>query len=188
MTRVGAAGSCAWILAWALAASGCGGGGAPPGTRAEPPRRLPVRVLADTGSGAPFVVRPPRAFVSLARVSRAGGEALAPPLPPAAPDTSPPAAGSEPLATDEVLHAPIPKQAGTLVVPRSLRSPGTVELDVLVDVLGRVVDVRWVGGSSDPALVRAAGRCAESMTFYPALLRGQPVAVWCRQRFEVTPR
>ena len=51
-----------------------------------------------------------------------------------------------------------------------------------------VADVRWAGGDADSALVLAAERCAEAMEFYPALLAGRPVEVWCRQRFEFSPR
>jgi len=36
--------------------------------------------------------------------------------------------------------------------------------------------------------VFAAERCAWAMEFYPALLGGRPVDVWCRQRFEFVPR
>jgi len=152
------------------------------------PRPLPVDVRADTAAGVAWTVTRPPARVSLARVTAAPASDLSPPLPDATPATPPPAPseGGGP-ATDDALHAPIPRRAGTLVVPTGGAS-GTVELDVLVDPLGRVVDVRWADGVRDTALVRAAERCAETMTFYPALLRGAPVAVWCRQRFEFSPR
>jgi TonB family protein len=122
------------------------------------------------------------------RARHAGAGERVTPLPDATPAPPPPAPSEGGgLPTDDALHAPIPRRAGTLVVPTGGAS-GTVELDVLVDPLGRVVDVRWADGVRDTALVRAAERCAETMTFYPALLRGAPVAVWCRQRFEFSPR
>jgi len=147
-----------------------------------------VNVRADTAAGQAWTVTPPLARVSLARVTPAPASDLSPPLPEPTPAT-PPAAPSRTggLATDDVLHAPIPKQSGTLAVPKGSAS-ATVELDVLVDRLGRVGQVRWAEGARDTALVNAAMRCAETMTFYPALLRGAPVAVWCRQRFEFSAR
>ena len=63
-----------------------------------------------------------------------------------------------------------------------------MELDVLVDRMGRVADVRWAAGSADSALVSAAERCAATMRFDPARLAGRPVEAWCRQRFEFAKR
>ena len=56
--------------------------------------------------------------------------------------------------------------------------------DRRVDESGEVTDALWAGGSNDSALVQSATECALRMRFYPALQSGQPVPVWCRQRFD----
>jgi hypothetical protein len=148
-----------------------------------------VRVLADTGRTLSLAAPPPEVNVTLAHVTPARAGVPEPPLPPATPDTlllPQPQTGAgrgAPRLLPPILRAP-----GTLIAPRSLARPTAVELDVRVDRLGRVVDVRWAGGDRDTVLVDAAQRCAAAMQFYPALLGGQPVEVWCRQRFEFTPR
>jgi hypothetical protein len=165
----------------------------------ELPRSIPVSVLADSGGLSSLRVTPPQATgaasspgppgappagVWLDRVTPVSD--LEPPLPEAAPDTSPPPPTPAGLETPDRLQPPIPRAVGVLRVPPGRRG-GRVELDVLVDQQGQVVETRWAGGDSDSARVRAATECAEAMTFYPALLRGRPVEVWCRQRFEFGP-
>jgi hypothetical protein len=168
--------------------------------RRELPRSIPVAILADSGGSTPLRVTPPNATPSSSAPGSVPGPPPAgvwldrvtpvsypaqPPLPEAAPDTPPPPS-SPGLEASDRLQPPIPRAVGSLRVPRGERG-GRVELDVLVDQLGRVVETRWAGGDSDSARVRAAIECAEAMTFYPALLRGRPVEVWCRQRFEFGP-
>ena len=155
--------------------------------RSQRPRWLAVRVLADTSRTVSLAAPPPRVNVSLARVAPARAGVPDPPLPPAAPDTTWPAPKPVPSGGARLLP-PILRRPGTLVAPPRLERATTVELEVRVDVLGRVVDVRWAAGDADTAIVGAARRCAEAMQFYPALLGGQPVEVWCRQRFELAPR
>ena len=53
---------------------------------------------------------------------------------------------------------------------------------------GAVTDALWAGGGTDSALVAAARACALGMSFFPALRGGRPVAVWCRERFEIGGR
>jgi TonB family protein len=156
----------------------------------EGPRALPVDVYADTGRTTRMRIEPPpappsepRAAVWLARVSpaRAGLPGLPPPEAPpetlaVAPDP-PPA-----LAVDEGLKPPLLRSRAALAVPPGAR--GSVELDVRVDEQGAVAEVRWAGGTRDPAMVRAAMECARGMRFYPARRAGRPVAVWCRERFD----
>src|SRR5262245_12836428 len=159
----------------------------PPTT--ESPQALPVDVYADTGRTATLRVTPvapgppPRAAVWLAHVSPARLPAADLPPPEASPETvavTPPPPPA--LAVDDGLKPPLLRTSATLAVPEGAR--GFVELDVRVDEQGGVSDALWAGGSDDPALVRAATRCALDMRFYPALRGGRPVAVWCRQRFD----
>ena len=173
-----------------VALAGCGRGH-DPRNRAElaertQPRSLAVNVLADTGRTVSFAAPPPDVNVSLARVARARAGVPDPPLPPAAPDTALPAPQ---LPREEArLLPPILRRPGSLVAPPRLERATAVELEVRVDALGRVVDVRWAAGDTVAAVVGAAERCAETMEFYPALLAGRAVEVWCRQRFDFTPR
>jgi hypothetical protein len=153
--------------------------------RATAQRSLTVNVLADTGRSMTMAARAPEVRVSVARITPARAGVLDPPLP-SAPPAPPPAAESQVAAA--ALLPPILRRPATLTPPRGLAHPASVELEVRVDALGRVVDVRWAGGDADTAIVGAARRCASAMEFYPALLAGRPVEVWCRQRFELTPR
>lgn len=171
------------MLALALFAIGCG--------RSEPragrPSSLAVNVLADSGRGERLhvTVPPPSAAVWLTRVSPARPRELEPALPvptPAPVETAP--EPPPPLIVDEGLKPPIVRHAGTLRVPPGTRR-GSVDLDVRVTEEGDVSDALWAGGSADGALVAAAISCALDMRFYPALQAGRPVAVWCRQRFDV---
>jgi TonB family protein len=173
------------LVAAALALAACGKSR----PAADRPYALPVDVYADTGRGQPLRVvvpsaPPVHASVWLARVSPARPTSL--PLPPAgnAPETlalAPPVPPT--LAVDEGLKPPLPRTRAPLAVPAGAR--GFVELDVRVDEGGRVSEAQWAGGSQDARLVRAATDCALGMRFYPALRAGRPVAVWCRQRFDL---
>jgi TonB family protein len=81
---------------------------------------------------------------------------------------------------------PMLRAAARLVLPARARSSRfeAVELDVRVNEAGEVTDVLEAGAGADPALVEAARACARRMRFYPARRAGEPVAVWCRQRFD----
>jgi TonB family protein len=176
--------------------AGCGRARPPAGQ--EPPRALPVAVFADTGRSTTLRVIPPpggarrdslasnsgaHAAVWLARVSPTRIEPAAEPSPEAAPDTLASAPlPPPPLVVDGSLKPPLPRSQTPLAVPPGAR--GSVELDVRVDEQGEVSEVRWAGGARDPALVRAATECARGMRFFPAERAGQPVPVWCRQRFD----
>jgi TonB family protein len=179
-----------WIAAIGLAA-GCGRAPAPAREETPGPRALPVSVYADTGRSTTLRIAPPesagaapaaRAAVWLTSVSPARQDpadlpalsaedtlALEPPPPPA-------------LVVDQGLKPPLPRAEAPLAVPPGAR--GSVELEVRVDEQGAVSDARWAAGSRDPALVRAALECARAMRFFPAERAGQPVPVWCRQRFD----
>ncbi len=150
--------------------------------------RLPVHVYADTGRGTRLEVPLHReAQVWLARVSPTRLPPPSPPLPRALPESLPPLEESPPtLEVDPGLKPPVLRRPGVLALPPAWRGArGSVDLDVRVDESGRVSDVVWTGGIGDTALVAAARRCALGMTFYPALRAGRPVAVWCRQRFDL---
>lgn len=172
----------------ALACLGCAG---PPPDRpaAGAPETLAVTVLADSAEAAglppasPGVARPPR--LALVRIALGRAEVGAPlPEPePGVPEA--PEAAPSPPASDDELRPPLPRGA-TVVKLRAARR-GWVELDVRVDERGEVTDAIPVGGEADPATVAAATEAAFAQRWYPATHRGEPVAVWCRQRFEAGP-
>lgn len=182
------------VLVWSLcslAAAGCDESPparddarrAPAGA-ADSTLAIPVAWLADSARSAPLPVAPPAVWV--ARVTPARPAPPDPPLPEAAPGVPEEAAPPPALQIDPSLKPPIPRGRATLAVPPGARRPAHVEMDVEVLADGRVGDVAWAGGSSDPALVEAATDCARAMTFYPALRGETPVVVWCRQRFDFT--
>jgi TonB family protein len=155
---------------------------------------LSVRASADTGRMERLEIRPPRpARAWLARVTPAPPGAFHAPLPEAEPDTLVPEVATPPvLEVEPGLMPPLLRDAAALTLPAGL--PGARErrfesvlLDVRVSEAGVVTDVLAAGGSTDSALVEAATACAERMRFYPARRGGEPVAVWCRQRFDFGP-
>jgi len=187
----------AWTLAGAILlvlASGCERKAG--GPVHAPAVRLPIEVLADTGRRQSLPVPPPaaaRAWLERVQKDRPprvppAEVAPAPPLdvpPPEARPDAPPVT-SEPLdvlVVDEDLHPPIPIGVAPLHVPSGRGSLG-IDLDVRIDEDGAVSDAVWAGGSADPAAVAAVTACALAMRFHPAVQRGKPVAVWCRQHFE----
>ena len=180
---------CGLLLGASLA--GCG-----PGQGAPPEGSLPAMTAADAASsdtalGAP---RPMRDFetlgvmparMTLVRVAPARAE-LSVPLPAVEsalpePHVAPPAAGE--LASDDELRAPIVRSDAPLDRARARR--GWLELDVRVDENGEVSDAMFAEGDADSATVEAAIEAALAMRFYPAVRAGRPVAVWCRQRFDL---
>ncbi len=188
-----------------------------PEPAASGPVTLPIEVLADTGRseeglGAGTAIG---ARAWLARVSETpiegrdhalsrpeGGAppgpapisppsrgAIEAPLPDAAPDSVLPEWPSPPvLAVPAGLVPPVLRESAPLRIPRGRHAPASVEVELRVDETGAVSDVRWAGGSTDPALVAAAIECARSMRFVPARRGGEPVAVWCGQRFDFGAR
>ncbi len=164
--------------------------GARRGQRPGPARSVPlaIHVYADTGRGGrlELPIRR-RARVWLAHVSPTRLPPPSPALPRLVPEDLPAIQESPPpLEVDTGLKPPVLRRPGVLALPSGGNGGrGSVELDVRVDESGRVSDAVWAGGSADTALVSAARRCALGMYFYPALRAGRPVAVWCRQRFEV---
>ncbi len=187
------AGSGVLVLALALVAwEGCGVRDSARESRPRPaqPRRsthLAVDVLSDTGRSEALAATPPAVSIDVARVAPARAGVVEPPLPPAAPDTVPQAAPRS-ASDPATLLPPILRRPAKVVAPAGLDHAVTIELEVRVDVQGRVVDVQWASGDADSAIVLTARRCAATMEFYPALYAGKPVEVWCRQRFEFTPR
>jgi TonB family protein len=152
-----------------------------------PAVRLPVHVFADTGRGGRLALPIHRGvLVCLARVTPSRRPLPSPALPEMRPESLPPIEESPPtLEVDSGLKPPLLRVPGVLKLPSGWRDErGNVELDVRVDESGRVSDAAWAGGSTDTALVAAARLCALGMRFYPALRAGQPVSVWCRQRFD----
>ena len=148
---------------------------------------LAVNVLADTGRSRSFAAPPPTVNISIARTTVAPAGGVEPPMPEAAPDTVLPGDRGSPDEPARLLP-PILRRPATVAAPAGLKAKAAIDLEVRVDARGRVIDVQWAGGTRDSALVLAARRCAASMEFYPALLGGKPIEVWCRQRFEFTPR
>jgi hypothetical protein len=107
-----------------------------------------------------------------------------PPLPEAMPSVPEEAPPPPALEVDPGLKPPIPRRTRCVAAPVRAPRPAYVELDVEVGAGGDVMEVAWAGGARDPALVDAAIECARAMTFFPAMRGDQPVAVWCRQRFD----
>ena len=156
---------------------------------AEATLPLHVEVRADTSRTQVLdVSAPPEARVWIASVAPVRASPLEPNLPDAPVDSLAPGAPTPPmLDIDDDLKAPILRRRSVLMVPPQYgrrRAVESVELDVRVDESGEVSDALWVGGSKAPSLVQAATECALGMKFYPALQSGQPVPVWCRQRFD----
>jgi TonB family protein len=185
------------LLLPALALTGCEREHSPAETRTLP---LPVQVLADTSASTPLRVEPPEARIWVRTITEASGgrppvadiapapaSGSGPALPDAAIDSIAPMPAPPPLDVPADLEPPIPKRSARLVMPerrRIGREGATVELDLLIEENGEVADVEWASGSQDSSLVAAAIASARTMSFYPALRRGHPVAVWCRQRFD----
>lgn len=174
-----------FVLPFALFSVAC----APEPRSTDAPLPLEVEVRADT-SHMQFleVSAPPEAHVWISRVAPARPTPISVDLADAPQDTlaaippSPP-----PLEIDDDLKAPILRSGSVLRVPAEYtrgRTVVSVELDVRVDEAGAVTDALWSGGGADSVLVQVATECAFSMKFYPALQAGQPVPVWCRQRFD----
>lgn len=89
----------------------------------------------------------------------------------------------EALAIDDELRPPIARTSAQLDLSRVHR--GWVELDVRVDEQGEVSDALFAEGDADSVTVAAAIEAALAMRFHPAVQSGRPVAVWCRQRFDL---
>lgn len=176
------------LFVWLVLAAGC----AP----AEPVAQraaidLPLAVLADTGAtltmpAAPWPDGTSQARATLTHVAptRAAIDVALPAADPARPE----AVNSERergggLALDDDLQPPIPRGVTPLRLPAARR--GWVELDVRVDERGEVSDAELFAASSDDSAAAATAiQAALTMRFHPALKRGEPVAVWARQRFE----
>ena len=153
---------------------------------------LSVRVLADTARTGDLRIVPPRARIWMAQVTPARPRLVELGLPEPMPDTLIPGSPPTALTIDEGLKPPILRTPGLLRLPGNAR-PKTirtrwVDVDVRVDENGVVSDALWAGGSDDSTLARSATEGALSMRFYPAIKAGRPVAVWCRQRFEINGR
>lgn len=177
-------------LVLAVASAGCAREPRPEASSRHQPSALPVEVFADSGQGgglppAPMGPEPGReaARLTLVDVAPARGD-LAIAMPEAEPGAPPesPRSLEESSAEPDSLQPPIARGPARLVLPARSRRGDAVELDVRVDEQGLVSDALWVGGSRDSALVAAATDAALGMRFFPALRRGRPVAVWCRQR------
>ena len=156
---------------------------------------LPVSALADSAErwtlpAAPLAadtVARPRLTLQRISPSRASLKLPLPNADPAPPPVADPdASAREGLAIDDELRPPIARSASTLTMKGARR--GWVELDVRVDEQGEVSDAVVVEAMADSATQAAAVEAAYAVRFHPATQRGKPVAVWCRQRFEVGRR
>jgi hypothetical protein len=175
-------------LMLAMLAAGCAGDRDRP-EAVEVGDTLAVTVLADSAeaAGLPpaarFAGSPPR--LTLVRIAAARADVAAPlPVPEAA---DPPEAGRAAPAPegDDALRPPIARGPATVRLGAARR--GWLELDVRVDERGEVTDALFARGDADSATARAAIAAALAQRWYPAVHRGRPVAVWCRQRFEAGP-
>lgn len=183
MRRAGSAG----VVALALGGPAC----TPrhPGT--AQPLALSVQAGADTSRMEHLEIRPPRpARAWIQRVIPSAPGMLAPPLPEAGPDSVPAGPARPPaLEVEPGLLPPVLREAAPLILPAGPAASrfAAVELDVRVSETGEVTDVIASEGGADSALVAAASTCVRRMRFYPARRAGEPIAVWCRQRFEFGP-
>ena len=165
-----------------------------PAAPGAPLSDLPYEVLADSAlalrmPAAPWPPGPATLHATLERVapSRARLDLPLPDAPPAIPEGAGADERGGGLAFDDALQPPIARGATPFVVTG--RGRGWIELDVRVDEEGRVSDAELHGSSgADSAQVAAAVEAAFAMRFHPALRRGEPVAVWSRQRFELGGR
>jgi len=188
----------AWSTAALLLLGGCGGEQS--GARSRAPALLPSRVAADSGRSIPLAVfgsdsarawmagvsRREPASVRPASGSLARPSTLEIPIPEPRSDTLTSEVSPAPsLAIDEDLKPPIPMGSAPLRLPPMRRGAAWVELDVRIDENGGVSDALWAEGSADSSMVAATVACALAMRFHPALRNGVPIAVWCRQRFEI---
>ncbi len=174
-----------WLLILLAVLASCGH------RRQDSEANVPLRVEVRADSGGAQRMRvgaPPRARIWVASVAPVRSSPMEADLPEAAQDSVLPSAPSPPmLEIDDDLKAPILKSGTVLVVPARYshsRTVESVELDVRVDEVGEVTDALWAGGSNSTDLVQAATECALRMRFFPALQAGQPLPVWCRQRFD----
>lgn len=175
-------------LMLAVLAAGCAAGRERPDT-VEVGDTLAVTVLADSADAFGL---PPAAWsggaplrLTLVRIAAARADVAAPlPMPEAA--DPPESAGAAPVpASDDALRPPLARGPATVRLGAPRR--GWLELDVRVDERGEVTDALVAGGDADSATVRTAITAAFAQRWYPAVRRGRPVAVWCRQRFEAGP-
>lgn len=177
--------NCLWLLAMAYLTCGCGNDSRSPD--ASLPRPLPVSVLADSAPGTALPPARwggfPRAHLTLLRVSpQREAEAPQAEAPPGEPPS--PTGGAERLPIDDRLRPPVPRDGATLHLAQA--GGRWVDLDVRIDESGVVTDAAPVAGDTAAALVLAACRAARAVRFYPARLSGRAVAVWTRQRFDLT--
>jgi hypothetical protein len=106
--------------------------------------------------------------------------------PPQAEPSEPPPPSEWARAEDDAQLKP-PIARGAPHVPRGGRG-GRVTFDVRVSEAGEVTDVELVESDADSLTVEAAKRAAWELRYHPALLRGERIAVWCRQVFDVERR
>ncbi|MBN8470493.1 TonB-dependent receptor [Corallococcus exiguus] len=105
------------------------------------------------------------------------------------------------LSAEDALRLGLSPDAGdTALVPPSLTAdapaawpeglegtPGEVELELLVDVEGRVAEAKVVRAAAEPRLTDAALAAAPGLRFIPATLAGTPVAVRLPFVYRFTP-
>ncbi|RKI55147.1 TonB family protein [Corallococcus sp. AB049A] len=105
------------------------------------------------------------------------------------------------LSAEDALRLGLSPDAGdTTLVPPSLTAdapaawpeglegtPGEVELELLVDVEGRVAEAKVTRAASEPRLTDAALAAAPGLRFTPATLGGAPVAVRLPFIYRFTP-
>ena len=91
-----------------------------------------------------------------------------------------PAAAAGPVRVGGNIKQPTKTKSVAPVYPESLRASGlegTVKLDVLIDVSGKVTSVRVVNSLVHPAFADAAATAVRQWEFTPTLLNGTPVEV-----------
>ncbi|NNB90384.1 TonB family protein [Corallococcus sp. AB032C] len=96
--------------------------------------------------------------------------------------------GFSPDAGDTALVPPSLTADAPAAWPEGLEgTPGEVELELLVDVEGRVAEAKVVRAAAEPRLTDAALAAAPGLRFIPATLAGTPVAVRLPFVYRFTP-
>ena len=174
------------LLFASVALAGCGSRTEPVSREARTPATDSALIAADRPERLVMPFAPPahgQLVVEKVAPARATLD-LAPPQ--AEPSEPPSAVETRQEDANAELKAPIAR--GAPQVPRAAGARGRggkVTFDVRVSEAGEVTDVELVGSDADSLTVEAARRAAWELRYHPALLRGQPIAVWCRQVFDV---
>jgi len=159
----------AGLGALALLVPGGRAAAAPPAAKSVATPAPVVLASLDKTAAPPPSLATSAPAASSAPVVRAEGEAPASPRPVARGPVKPVSGG---ILNGKALSLPAPYYPD---MAKRSRAMGTVEVEVVIDVSGKVISAKAVGG---PLMLRAsAEEAARKARFSPTLLSGQPVKV-----------